>query len=67
MDNADSLKGKEYIDYLLAYLRGKKDTAVDTSAKKRRGQICFHEFTKDECAKLRKTLSSSDMIYYFNV
>ena len=25
MANAESLKGKEYIDYLLAYLKGKKD------------------------------------------
>jgi hypothetical protein len=25
MENADSLAGKEYIDYLLSFLRGKKD------------------------------------------
>lgn len=30
MENAESLKGKEYIDYLLAFLKGKKD---DTTPK----------------------------------
>jgi len=25
MENANSLKGKDYIDYLLAFLKGKKD------------------------------------------
>ena len=37
MENADSLKGKEYIDYLLAYLRGKKDEDAAPGAKKRKG------------------------------
>lgn len=30
MENAESLKGKEYIDYLLSFLKGKKD--ADNSA-----------------------------------
>ena len=70
MDNADSLAGKEYIDYLLSFLRGKKDDSLQQNAagtKKRRGQICFHEFTKEENAKLKKTLAAADMVYYFNV
>ena len=70
MDNADSLAGKEYIDYLLSFLRGKKDDTLQQNApgtKKRKGQICFHEFTKEESTKLKKTLAAADMVYYFNV
>lgn len=69
MENAESLAGKEYIDYLLAFLRGKKDEGLQQNAggKKRKGQVCFHEFTKEECAKLKKTLAAEDMVYYFNV
>jgi len=69
MENADSLAGKEYIDYLLAFLRGKKDQGLEQNAgaKKRKNQVCFHEFTAEECAKLKKTLVAEDMVYYFNV
>ena len=67
MENADSLKGKEYIDYLLAFLKGKKDESAGAGTKKRKNQICFHEFTKEEHSKLKKTLVAEDMVYYFNV
>ena len=65
MANASSLKGKEYIDYLLAFLKGKKDESADASKKTK--QICFHELTKDECTKLTEILADENMVYYFNV
>ena len=71
MANADSLKGKEYIDYLLQFLKGKKDGAPAgaSQAKKKslRKQVCFHELKADECQKLRKTLDDEQLLYYFNV
>lgn len=69
MANAESLKGKEYIDYLLAYLKGKKDEGLedDANKNKKKKKICFHELTKDECKKLAETLSDENMVYYFNV
>ena len=69
MANAESLKGKEYIDYLLAFLKGRKEEAPADASKPRqkRKQICFHELTQEECKKLTKTLSDEKMVYYFNV
>lgn len=65
------MKGKEYIDYLLAFLKGKKDEeapAADAKQdKKKRVQICFNRFEKEENEKLTKTLKDEDMVYYFNV
>ena len=69
MENADSLAGKEYIDYLLLFLKGKKDVdPLKKDAKnKKRKQICFHEITQEQKDKLAKILEDSDMVYYFNV
>lgn len=69
MANAESLKGKEYIDYLLAFLKGRKEEAPADASKQRqkRKQICFHDLTQEECTKLAKTLSDENMVYYFNV
>ena len=70
MANADSLKGKEYIDYLLAFLKGKKDETApeqDVKTKKKRTQVCFHTFDEEACKKLTEVLKSEDMVYYFNV
>jgi len=35
MANAESLKGKEYIDYLLAFLKGRKEEAPADASKQR--------------------------------
>jgi len=69
MANAESLKGKEYIDYLLSFLKGRKEEApADASKQKqKRKQICFHDLTAEECKKLAKTLADENMVYYFNV
>jgi hypothetical protein len=32
MENASSLKGKEYIDYLLQFLKGKKDSGAPAAS-----------------------------------
>lgn len=78
MSNADSLKGKEYLDYLLAFLKGKKDAESDGPEKVEKGKVkrkvlCKHELTADEFKKLEETLKSKsgkldeDMMFYFNV
>ena len=77
MSNADSLKGKEYLDYLLAFLKGKKDAPNDGPEKVEKGKIkrkilCKHELTAEEHTKLKDTLSTKkgmneDMVFYFNV
>ena len=49
MDNAGQLAGKEYIDYLLAFLQGKKDEVRPEQKKgQKRKQIVFHELTVEE-------------------
>lgn len=70
MANADSLKGKEYIDFLLQFLKGKKEDAPnagDKKNKKKRVPICHHRIETEECVKLGKTLEDEHMVYYFNV
>lgn len=71
MADAESLKGKEYIDYLLQFLKGKKEDAPnkqeDKKSKKKRIPLCHHRIEKEECEKLSKTLEDENMVYYFNV
>ena len=70
MANAEALKGKEYIDYLLSFLKGKKEEAPkaeDKKNKKKRVPVCLHRLEKDEVKKLGKTLEDENMVYYFNV
>ena len=66
MANAESLKGKEYIDFLLNFLKSKQAGEAKKAGKKRE-QVCFQELTKEECQKLATTLQGEDMMYYFNV
>ena len=59
MQNADSLRGKEYIDFLLRFLQGEE------SAKKK-PKLCQHELTSEEATKLLKTLKEdNDLLLYF--
>lgn len=67
MENANSLAGKEYIDYLIDFLKGKKDADPPQQPKLQRKQLVFHELTKEECRKLTKTLDDEKMVYYFSV
>ena len=72
MANAESLKGKEYIDYLLAFLAGKmskdiKNSEKEMKNKKKRKQLCFHELTVEEAKKLKETLDIENMVYYFSI
>jgi len=78
MANSDSLKGKEFIDFLLDYLQGKgpqpeesADSAAGTGKsvpKARLPKYCKHELKKDEAKKLKGVLSDGgdDMLWYFN-
>lgn len=79
MSNAESLKGKEYLDYLLSFLKGKKDTSMNSQDPKtvekgkiKRKVLCVHELTPEEFTKLKQTICpkkvfNEDMVFYFNV
>ena len=63
MSNSESLKGKEYVDFLLDFLQGKKDADPKVERK-----YCIHELNSEEAVKLKEALcSDKDIAYYFNV
>lgn len=62
MSNAKSLKGKEYLDFVLDFLQGKKDSQSSKDKK-----FCYHEISQEESKKINESLTDSDVIYYFNV
>ena len=51
MSNAELLKGKEYLDFLLDFLQGKKDGLAHAVKK-----FCYHEITEEESKKLSDNL-----------
>lgn len=51
MSNADSLKGKEYLDFILDFLQGRKDETAHSVKK-----YCYHELTEEDAARLKDTL-----------
>lgn len=66
MSNSEALKGKEYIDFLLDFLQGKKDEVQQDPKKERK--YCVHELVVEESKKLFEALKTDkDVIYYFNV
>jgi hypothetical protein len=68
MANAGQLAGKEYIDYLLAFLQGKKDDIRQVPKKiGKKVILTVHELTQEELKKLTKTLEDENMKYYFSV
>ena len=68
MANAESLKGKAYIDYLIKFLKGEKNEENEPPrANQKRKILCENEITKEELKKLTDTLSDDDMVYYFNI
>ena len=68
MSNSELLQGKEYIDFLLDFLQGKKDDTSQPSTEKGQAKFCYHELTAEEATKLKETLSKDkDITYYFNV
>ena len=75
MSNADSLNGKDYIDFLLDYLLGKgpqAGTAPQTTAPTKLPKFCKNELKKTDCDKLCDILApegkkgNEDLILYFN-
>jgi tetratricopeptide (TPR) repeat protein len=69
MGSSELLKGKDYIDFLLDFLQGRKDEAAPVpDAKTGEKKYCVHELTEEEGAKLKTTLTSDkDITFYFNV
>jgi len=68
MGNSELLKGKEYLDFIIDFLLGKKDEAPPAiDPKSTEKQYCFHEITDEEVVKLKTTLAADkDITYYFN-
>ena len=66
MANAESLKGKEYIDFLLDFLTGKTHKP-ELKPGVRVPKFCANEFKAEEAKKLLEILQPSDeLLYYFN-
>ena len=68
MENAESLKGKEFIDFLLDYLQGRTHTPeIKPGQKSLPPKKCPNELKQEECDKLLTTLEENEeLIYYFN-
>lgn len=74
MANAESLSGKEYIDFILLYLQGKGEQpeAPPTNAPKKLPKFCKNELKKTDSDKLNEILNgenvkqNEDLILYFN-
>lgn len=54
--------GKEYLDFILDFLQGRKESETPKEKK-----YCYHELTKEEADKLEVNLQDKDLVYYFNV
>lgn len=68
MGNSELLKGKDYLDFILEFLQGKKDEAIPAQNPKDEKKWCFHELISEEATKLRDTLlSDKDIVFYFNI
>lgn len=62
MSNAELLKGKEYLDFILDFVQGRKDEVAHKEKK-----YCYHEISEEEVAKLKDILAQDkDLIFYFN-
>lgn len=68
MANAKSLEGKEYIDYLMKFLKdGSDETAgKELKANQRRHIVCKNELTVEECKKLTDVLKDDKMVLYMS-
>lgn len=72
MENAESLKGKEFLDFVLNFLRGKNDVPPITDEERRKRRLpkhCVNVLEHKEATKmleLFKSADADDMIYYFN-
>lgn len=66
MSNSESLKGKDFIDFLLDYLTGKTHKPVPIPGF-RIPKYCANELKEDETKKLLTILKeSTELVYYFN-
>jgi hypothetical protein len=74
MANATALEGKEYIDFLLDFLQGKKGAQTEEEKKAAKPQtrrlptFCKLELTQEHVDKLQKVLKESgeDLTLYMN-
>lgn len=68
MANAKSLEGKEYIDYLIKFLKNGSDETANKQLKanERRHVVCRNELTAEECKKLAEVLKDDKMVLYMS-
>jgi hypothetical protein len=66
MANSESLKGKEYIDFLLEFLKGITHKP-ELKPGQRLPKNCHNELKEDEAKKLKEILDGSEeLVYYMN-
>jgi hypothetical protein len=66
MSNSESLKGKDFIDFMFDYFSGKSHKP-ELLPGVRLPKNCVNELKADEAAKLLKILKDSEeLMYYFN-
>lgn len=66
MEQRDGLNDKEYIDFTLEYLRGKKDEEIKIEEGKTESSYCVHPIEEEEGKKLKELLlKSEDLLLYF--
>ena len=65
MASAESLKGKEFLDFMLDYMSGKSH-----KPERKPGVAlpdnCVNEVKADEVKKLLEILKDEELVYYFN-
>ena len=68
MANAKSLEGKEYLDYLMKFLKDGSDAVPEKELKanERRHVRCRNELTAEECQKLAEVLKDEKMVLYIS-
>lgn len=69
MANAKSLEGKEYIDYLLNYLKDGNEVSENAplKANEKRKAICKREICTEDVKRLSKLVEDDNMLYYLSI
>jgi len=66
MEKRDGLSDKEYIDFTIEYLTGKKDEEIKIEEGKKESTYCVHPIKEEEGKKLSELLlKSEDLLLYF--
>lgn len=65
MENSQTLKGKEFIDFLLNF----QQKEVESSVKRKMPKFCKNDLTSENAAKIRQIFkddTAGDILHYFS-